>query len=266
MVVSAPAFTIRCDAVIGGLRRAVVREVKRGLCLRGFGEFTFDVEQFGAYRFRCGNAIEYHRTLQFGGEAEALGAFLFQLRPDDVVWDVGASVGVFSVHAAGTARRVVAFEPDPATFHRLQQNVLLNGFGAKIDCRMEAVGDKAGPIGLRTDGLAGAAPSVADLGRHSGAVDAVMTTIDALVERGLPPPTVLKIDIEGAEILALRGARALLASSSAPRVLFVEAHPAFLPAFGSTLGDVEGFVESDRYRLAVRRQRGDQIHLLAIRR
>src|SRR5690348_7695963 len=93
---------------------AVIRELKRGLCLHEIGECDFRVSQFGTYTFRCGNRVEYFRAVEFGGEAEALGAFLFLLRPDDVVWDVGASIGLLSVHAATAARNVVAFEPDPA--------------------------------------------------------------------------------------------------------------------------------------------------------
>jgi hypothetical protein len=69
---------------------AVIREVKRGLCIRQMGEFDFRVSQFGSYTFRCGNRVEYFRAVEFGGEAEALGALLFLLRPEDVVCDIGA--------------------------------------------------------------------------------------------------------------------------------------------------------------------------------
>ena len=244
----------------------MVRELKRALCSRGLGEFSFRASQFGGYTFRCANRTEYYRTMDFGGEADALGAFLFLLRPDDHVWDIGASVGLFTVHAAGAVRRVVAFEPDPATFTRLRQNVEVNGLTDRVDCRMAALGDRNGQVALCTDGLDGNAPSVADLGRHAGVTAAFMTTIDHLVDSNLAPPTVLKIDAEGAEVLVLRGAIQLLASPRAPRLIFLEVHPKFLPSFGATAEAVEALVSQHGYDVAVRRLRGEQIHLLLTRR
>jgi FkbM family methyltransferase len=250
--------------VIRRIAGTLVREVKRELCERALGEFTFRVSEFGSYRFTCGNRTEYFRTVEFGGEAVALGAFLFSLRPDDVVWDVGASVGLFSVHAAGIAKTVVAFEPDPQTFARLRQNVELNALQRLIQCRSEALGDKQGQVSLRTDGLAGNAPSLVDLGRHSGESPIPMTTVDRLVADDVPLPTVLKIDVEGAELLVLRGATALLASTSSPRLIFLEVHPQFLPQFGGSAAEVEAVISGHGYKLASR-LRGDQVHLIATR-
>jgi FkbM family methyltransferase len=249
-----------------GLCAAVIREVKRGLCVRGIGEFDFRVSQFGPYTFRCGNRIEYFRAVEFGGEAEALGAFLFLLQPDDVVWDVGASIGLLSVHAAGLARQVVAFEPDPATFRRLRQHIELNGLSNRVECRMEALGDRTGDVVLRSDGLIGNAPAIADLGLHDGAVNARITTVDELVDTGLHAPTVLKIDVEGAELQMLRGAERLLGSARRPRIVFLEVHPQFLPRFGATVAAVERVVAQHDYHIAARKIRGDQIHLLLARR
>jgi FkbM family methyltransferase len=245
---------------------AVVRELKRALCTRGLGEFSFRVSQFGVHTFRCANRTEYYRTVDFGGEADALGAFLFLLRPDDSVWDIGASVGLFTVHAAATVQQVVAFEPDPATFQRLRQHVELNGLADRVECRMEALGDRTGHVDLCTDGLAGNAPALADLGRHAGVVATSMTTIDCLVGSNTDAPTVLKIDAEGAELLVLRGASQLLASNRAPRLIFLEVHPKFLPAFGATAEAVDRLMSQHDYDVAVRRLRGDQVHLLLTRR
>ncbi|MGE4055782.1 MAG: FkbM family methyltransferase, partial [Vicinamibacterales bacterium] len=177
--------------MIGRLSRALVHEVKRGLCLREMGEYTFRVSRFGAYRFICGNRVEFHRTVEYGNEAAALGAFLFLLRPDDVVWDIGASVGLYSIHAAGVAKAVVAIEPDQATFTRLRQNIELNSLANRISCSTEALGETAGEGQLRTDGLGGNAPALADLGRHADVTSVKVTTIDHLLESGSQVPTVL---------------------------------------------------------------------------
>jgi FkbM family methyltransferase len=264
MAASGCGFTIRCD-VISRLTAAFANEVRRALCMRGLAESTFSTSQFGRCYFRCGNRVEYHRTVQFGGEPNALAAFLFLLRADDVVWDVGASVGLFTMHAAGEGARVIAFEPDPATFARLRHNVGLNGTASRIECRHEALGDREGHVTLRSDGLAGFAPSLADLGRHGAVVRTPMTTIDALVASGVPAPSVLKIDVEGAELLVLQGAGQLLHSATAPRVIFMEVHPRFLPAFNGAPEDVERVLAGAGYRIAARRPRDEQVHLIALR-
>ena len=78
--------------------------------------------------------------------------------------------------------------------------------------------------------------------------------------------TVLKIDAEGAELLVLRGAGDLLASQRAPRLIFLEVHPKFLPSFGATAEAVDQLVSQHAYDVTVRRLRGDQVHLLLTRR
>jgi FkbM family methyltransferase len=251
--------------VVSRLTAALSNEIRRALCIRGLAESTFSTSQFGRCYFRCGNRVEYHRTIQFGGEPGALAAFLFLLRPDDVVWDVGASVGLFTVHAAREGASVVAFEPDPATVIRLRQNVALNDTASRIQCRHEALSDCAGHGTLRTDGLAGFAPSLADLGRHGTVVQTSMTTIDVLVASGLAKPNVLKIDVEGAEVLVLHGGMQLLASEAPPRVIFVEVHPRFLPAFNGRPNDVERILADTGYRIAARRPRDEQVHIIALR-
>jgi FkbM family methyltransferase len=249
--------------VIRRFGRAMVRAVKRELCIRRVGEFRFAVSHFGPYEFWCANRTEYSRTVELGGEAMALGAFLFSLRPDDIVWDIGASVGLLSVHAAGVAKTVISFEPDPATFRRLGQNVRLNGLSDRVDCRMEALGDRSGEVALRTDGLDGNAPSVVDLGRHAGSTTARMETIDRLIDAGVPAPTVLKIDVEGAELLVLRGAGQLLSSPIAPRMIFLEVHPAFLPTFGASAESVDEELLQRGYDMTARQVRDDQVHVMA---
>ena len=75
-------------------------------------------------------------------------------------------------------------------------------------------------------------------------------------------PTVLKIDIEGAEILALRGARKLLSGlfGPKPRVVFLEVHPKFLHAFNAVVEDVHELMRDFGYSLTSSRVRDDQFH------
>lgn len=226
-----------------------------------FGDTTVRTHVFGPASFRCRNSVEVSRTAGFGEEAAALGAFLFLLRPDDVVWDIGASVGLFAIHTAPRVKRVEAFEPDAATAERLRQNAVVNGLD--IGVHQLALGAEPGEVELHTDGLAGNAPSLVALGRHRATTTTRMDTIDAAVER-ITPPTVLKIDVEGAEGLVFDGARGLLGSDRRPRLIFVEVHRAFLPHYGSEPDAVERALQAGGYRTLSTTSRAEQYHLVAV--
>ena len=63
----------------------------------------------------------------------------------------------------------------------------------------------------------------------------------------------LKIDVEGAELLVLRGGSGLLASKSAPRIIFLEVHPQFLRLFGATAQAIDQLMSQQEFDVAVRR-------------
>ena len=200
-----------------------------------------------------------------GGEILSLASFLFLLKREDIVWDVGASVGLFTMHAAQRVQRVIAFEPDPETAGRLRKNVQLNGFMEKVDILQVALGEEEGKKELHTDGLGGLAPALGNLKRHSGAVSVQVETVDRLSQqRTAQCPTVLKIDIEGAELLALRGAKALLHSEQRPRIIFLELHPEFLPSFGGSAEEVKKIIRNSGYTILSTEQRAKQQHLIAL--
>lgn len=145
-------------------------------------------------------------------------AFAERVPAGGVVWDVGANVGFYAMIAArlvGEHGRVVAFEPLPANQDAIRRNVALNGFqnvelvGAALsdaegDAELELHGD---PTWAKLDTSADTA-----FKRDSavaGSVRVPVTTLDAQLRR-LPAPALVKIDIEGAEVAALRGAERLL--------------------------------------------------------
>ena len=74
-------------------------------------------------------------------------------------------------------------------------------------------------------------------------------SIDEFCEAAALSPDVIKIDIEGAELAALRGARRTIAGRGAALALFVELHPAIWPSLGVTRADIEA--ELVRQRLVV---------------
>ena len=171
------------------------------------------------------------------------------VRPGDVVYDVGANAGYYTLLAsrlAGPAGRVVAFEPVPLNLARLRAHLRLNHV-ANATVVEAAVSDVEGDARFTTtDCTETGHIAAADPDPHAvGELEVRLVSIDARVAAGeIPPPDVMKIDVEGAELGVLRGAERVLRAHR-PRLL-VELHtpemdrecPAFLEALGY---DIEPF-------------------------
>lgn len=211
-------------------------------------------------RFEVTTPVERYRVVDFGGERVFTHLLLNSLRPDDILFDVGACVGLVSVHAAARCAQVVAFEPDPHYLSRLRRNLSLNNVN---NVRVEgvALSNEVGTAVLFTDGVEGRSPSLRQVGER-GEVQVETVTLDDYLERTNIWPSAIKMDIEGAEILALRGARRLLGSERAPRMIFLELHPNFITAFGSSTEEVKGLLRDHGYAARDVAEREDQLHVV----
>jgi FkbM family methyltransferase len=204
----------------------------------------------------------------FGQERDVLKRFLSLLEPDDVVYDIGASIGLYAVTSAAivTKGKICAFEPDPDICTHLQGNVSLNKFD-NFQLMQCALSDMDGEATLYTDGAAGLAPSLSQQTREGapqGKITVPIRTVDNILSQNeLPPPTVLKIDIEGAELLCLKGCSRLLAGEFAkpPRILFIEMHPNFLPDFNSSPEEIKQYMIDCGYELVWHDLRAAEEHL-----
>lgn len=130
-----------------------------------------------------------------------------------VVWDIGANCGVFAFSAVH-ARSVVAVEADPFLCNLLQRSVLLNGPDS-VTVLAGAVSDRCGIAEFAISARGRASNHLLEHGgrSQSGGRRATLLvptiTLDAMLDE-LPPPTFVKIDVEGAELSVLRGATRLL--------------------------------------------------------
>jgi FkbM family methyltransferase len=132
----------------------------------------------------------------------------------DVFFDVGAHVGFLSVCAASLGARVVSVEPDAANAARLRRNAELNGFDIAV---VEAAAwVETGTVTLVPGGSAKEFHVVSGEGVPS-------ISLDDLAER-FGAPTVIKLDVEGAEARVLEGARHVL--SDARPIVVCELHGA----------------------------------------
>lgn len=144
-------------------------------------------------------------------EFEDMAFVLHMLRPGDLFIDVGANVGAYTVLAIATGADVQSYEPDPAAFMRLSDNVNLNRAAQRATLRNVAAGAASADITMTSDldTMNHVLPVDAHHGGRTLSVPAVRLDDD------LPRDTrcrVLKIDVEGYESQVLAGAPALLAS------------------------------------------------------
>jgi FkbM family methyltransferase len=120
-----------------------------------------------------------------------------------VMFDIGAHVGFYTLLGSvlvGDRGRVVAFEPVPGNLYYLKNHLRLNSVG-NVEVVEAAVSDCHGHIRLSS----GSSSSMWHIDVR-GELEVRTISLDELVLNGeIPPPNVIKMDIEGAELLALNG-------------------------------------------------------------
>lgn len=138
------------------------------------------------------------------------------LNPSSIFLDIGANQGEFTTFAAKRCSRVFAFEPVARNRERLLRNMKLNNFN-NVTVIGHGLSDKAGelPIYGADDGYNEGVPTLFQSQGKTKLLETIsLTTIDTLYRDGLLPKfDVAKIDVEGAELMVLRGARDALKAS-----------------------------------------------------
>lgn len=183
----------------------------------------------GPVRVGVSTPRELSRATALHEEGPLLRVMVDALRPGDVVYDVGANVGLMSlalaVHPRGRSLRAFGFEPEPVNLGRFRRNIVLNGLEERVRAHGIALGDRDGSVTLHVRGGAGE-------GRHSTlaahrattAVEVPVRTAASFAEESGATPNVAKIDVEGAEGSVLAGMEPLLRDGN-PRDVFLEIHP-----------------------------------------
>ena len=159
-------------------------------------------------------------------ERALIGWLKKSLKPTDVFWDVGANVGAVTLVASRLCERVIAFEPDPRTLPLLADNIRRNE-RQNVEIVPAALGSAPGTAILHQAATmnTGMSSLIDDRSPTVGQISVDVLEADQLVrDRAELRPTVIKIDVEGAEHLVLRGARALLAEGTVRAVIFEDRH------------------------------------------
>jgi len=150
-------------------------------------------------------------------EPELQSAIAELVHPGMVAYDVGANIGYISLllsRAVGTDSLVFAFEALPANLERLRLNLTLNDLQARVQVIAAAVTDRSVPAQFLVGPSGGMGKAAGSAGRQAEYKQTItvpgLALDDFVVAQGNPPPQVVKMDIEGGEVLALPGMRRLL--------------------------------------------------------
>lgn len=186
-------------------------------------------------------------------ESDLVDVMRTHLAPGGVLFDLGANVGYFTLIGGalvGPEGRVVAVEPLPANAHALRHNIALNGLSNTTV--VEAAGSGAPGHGILDVHVDNQKSALSDGATPGTGLRVATVSIDSEAARLGISPTLLKIDVEGAELDVLQGAERVLREDRP--VVLCEVHTArpdlatdpvaaFLRQAGYAaqwLGDVDG--------------------------
>lgn len=172
----------------------------------------------------------HHRYVDEVYEPEVFRLLKQELNQDDVIIDVGAYIGIYSIILSrylGGKGRIYAFEPAPDSLNLLKEHLDLNGVRGNVEVLPYAVGEKSGTGSLFASGdhiqnsfSSGAIEGEAGI----EVVEVRMVSLDDFCLQRSIAPTWIKVDTEGWELPVLRGAAHLLANHITARFI-VEMHP-----------------------------------------
>jgi FkbM family methyltransferase len=175
------------------------------------------------------------------------------LRPGDVVYDVGANIGFFTMLCArlvGPDGRVYAFEPMPANAAALRHNLALNGF-QNVEVVEAAASDADGTATLLVSRWSAFHRLEGEGFRSRNWQDEATMEVQTVrldefaAQDGVRAPNLVKVDVEGAEADVIRGAEGLVRGDAKPLVL-CELHGGnreyveLLESLGYTVRSVDG--------------------------
>ena len=164
----------------------------------------------GIVRHALGSVVSRISRSVRGHERKGMLGFIGERYRKGTFLDVGSCIGNHSLFfaIACDAERVISFEPVPELAAHQREVLELNGL-KQVELIEAAVGDRPGTARFRR-----ASAGNAGMGRvtESGDLEVRVTTIDETLRgRELPPVRLVKLDVEGYNVPALRGAREMLA-------------------------------------------------------
>ena len=181
------------------------------------------------YIFFCpGKIPEWRAKTLLTKEPETI-EWINGFNKSEVLWDIGANVGVFSLYAALRGLQVLAFEPSPSNYYLLSKNIEINNFDSKISAYCMALNNetKLDFFYMANSDLGGALNSFGEARDWQGKVfnaqlkqSMIGFSLDNFIEKFDPPfPNHIKLDVDGIEDSIIKGAKNSLGDKRLKSVL-----------------------------------------------
>ena len=218
---------------------------------------TVFVDQFG-YRFWLYPGDNVRTNSKRSSVIDSTGVIIFiqqHVHKGDICLDIGTHYGGTSVpmwSRCGLTGKVISVEADPTKLSRIMENLALNGFPSDYVINA-AMSDEVtsrpfrvfpGAPGWNTFGDP---PFARDHESHLVDVNCI-DFVSMAEEQGLTHVDFIKIDVEGAEMLVLKGMRPWLEDGRIHRIVF-EVNPLMLPGLNSTVAELLAFWQNLPFQL-----------------
>lgn len=222
----------------GALRRLglgpVVDRVGRRIA-PSIGTFDVEIDGFRLHGDHIGQLYYVRELLESDREATFVALLKSSVGVGMTVVEAGAHIGYVTLQlarAVGTSGRVFAFEANPRTVPLIERNLAVNGLDDRVTVVPLALADVPGRHAFFLSG-GGDTSSLHEPEGTSERIEVAVTALDAWLD-----PTVrvdvVKLDIEGGEVAALRGMRETLERAGHGLVVFAECNPPMLERSGSS--------------------------------
>ncbi|MCX6720720.1 MAG: FkbM family methyltransferase [Candidatus Staskawiczbacteria bacterium] len=179
------------------------------------------------------------------GEKKVLNSLCSLLNAGDVVYDIGANIGIFSIILAkkvGPSGKIIAFEPEKESLVKLKDNIGLNNL-TNIEIVGKALGETTSSGKLYISGTTGnfSLVNIYDKTVKSEDIE-IVNGDDFVVQNGLPIPKAIKVDVEGYEYSVINGLKKTLTNPEC-KIICCEVHVGLFPQ-GITEGKVIELIKS----------------------
>lgn len=185
--------------------------------------------EIGKIDFFCPGSFPVKRARSLLTKEPLTIDWINTFRSSDIFWDIGANVGVYSLYAAFRKISVVSFEPSPSNYYLLNKNIEINKLDDRISALCIAFSNqtKLDLFYMANTELAGSQSTFAEAvdwqgKRFEAAFRQSMLgfSIDDFIKHFNPPfPNYIKIDVDGAEIKIIKGAKRTLADNRVKSIL-----------------------------------------------
>lgn len=166
------------------------------------------------------------------------------LSPGKDFIDGGAAWGFWSIRASPYYNRIVSFEPVPSVYHELSKNIRINQANNVTPIQMALSAQMGSQMFNDYGGLYSAQPELMGIRPRYSSHWVELMTVDKIVENKGLTPSLIKLDVEGAEVSVLEGAKMTLQKFK-PKLL-VEVHLPVTPELVENA--VDGYSWETRWR------------------